>query len=95
MDVIEKSQSIKSMPEGPAKQAALTEFQEAAAKGEFGGQSRVFVGKNAKGASEVTLADAQGRPRIRLTVKPDGQSTLEFLNQDGKVIYSLPPGAGK
>lgn len=95
IDLIQKSQSIQGMPDGPAKQAALKEFQQAAANGEFGGQSRVFVGKNEKEASEVTLADAQGKPRIRMTVDRDGRSRLEFLDKDGKVTYSLPPGEGK
>ncbi len=79
------------MPEGPAKEAALKEFQEAGARGEFGGQARVFVGKNAKNTSEVTLADAFGKPRIRMTVEGTGQSRLEFLDESGRVAYSLPP----
>jgi hypothetical protein len=95
IDLVRKQQSIQNMPEGPAKQAALKDFQEAAARGEFGGQSRVFVGKTAKNTSEVTLADARGKPRIRMTVEGGGRSTLEFLNQDGKVIFSLPPSGGK
>jgi hypothetical protein len=66
-----------------------------ARRGDFGGQSRVFVGKNEKNTSEVTLADAQGKPRIRMTVESAGQPTLEFLDKDGKIVYSLPPGGGK
>jgi hypothetical protein len=95
IDLIRKSQTLQDMPEGPAKQAAMKAFQEAGARGEFGGQSRVFVGKNPKNTSEVTLADAQGKPRIRMTVEGNGQARLEFLDQDGKVLYSLPPGGGK
>jgi hypothetical protein len=95
IDLIKKVQAVQNMAEGPAKQAAQKELQEAEARGEFGGQSRVFVGKNAKNTSEVTLADARGKPRIRITVEGSGQSRLEFLNEEGKVIYSLPPGAGK
>jgi hypothetical protein len=95
MDLIRKSQALQNMPEGPAKQAAMKASQEAGARGEFGGQSRVFVGKNPKDTSEVTLADAQGKPRIRMTVEGGGQARLEFLDQDGKVLYSLPPSEGK
>jgi hypothetical protein len=36
------------------------------------------------------LADAEGRPRLSLSVKPSGEASVEFLNQDGKVTYSLP-----
>jgi hypothetical protein len=51
--------------------------------------------ENEKNTSEVTLADAQGKPRIRMTVESAGQPTLEFLDKDGKIVYSLPPGGGK
>lgn len=95
IDLVRKQQSIGHMPEGAAKQAALKQFREQAARGEFGGQTRVFVGKNEKDASEVTLADAQGKPRIRFTVQGNGHSSLEFLNEEGKTIYSLPPSPGK
>jgi hypothetical protein len=95
IDLVRKQQTVQKMPEGPAKQTALKDFQAAAARGEFGGQSRVFVGKNAKNSSEVTLADAQGKPRIRITVEATGESRLEFLSQDGKVIYSVPPREGR
>jgi hypothetical protein len=95
IDLVRKQQSLQSMPEGPAKQAALKRFQEEAARGEFGGQSRVFVGKNEKNTSEVTLSDAGGKPRIRMTVEESGLSHLEFLNEEGKAIFSLPPSGGK
>lgn len=95
IDLVRKFQSIQSMPEGPAKQAALKEAQQAQDRGEFGGQARVFVGKNTSNASEVTLSDVRGRPRIRMTVESSGQSRLEFLGDDGKVSYSLPPSSGK
>jgi hypothetical protein len=62
IDLVHKRQAILSMPAGPAKDAALKQFQEQGARGEFGGQSRVFVGKNEKNTSEVMLADTQGKP---------------------------------
>jgi hypothetical protein len=95
IDLVRKQQSIQSMPEGPAKEAALKQLQEQATRGDFGGQSRVFVGKNEKNTSEVTLADAEGKPRIRMTVESTGRPTLQFLDKDGKVVYSLPPDGGK
>lgn len=95
IDLIRKQQSIQSMPNGPEKDAALKQFQEQASRGDFGGQSRVFVGKNEKNTSEVTLADAQGKPRIRMTVESGGRPTLEFLDKDGKIVYSLPPSGEK
>lgn len=91
IDLIKRLQSIQDMPTGPAKQAAQERLQQEEAQGKFGGQTRVFVGRNAKDASEVILSDAQGKPRIRMTVERNGESRLQFLNAEGKVIYCLPP----
>jgi len=95
IDMVRKFQTIQNMPEGPAKQAALKEMQAAQERGEFGGQERVFVGKNDDNASQMTLADAKGKTRIRVTVESTGQSHLEFLDENGKVTYSLPPTTTK
>lgn len=32
-----------------------------------------------------------GRPRIRMRVDQDDVPRLEFLNENGEVVYSLPP----
>jgi hypothetical protein len=54
---------------------------------------RVFVGKNTQRAAVVSLADANGKPRLNLTVEPDGAARIEFLDADGKVVQRLPAGA--
>ena len=36
------------------------------------------------------MSDIKGKPRIRLQVAPEGTPKLEFLDEGGKVIYSLP-----
>jgi hypothetical protein len=51
---------------------------------------RVFVGRLANRSAEVTLCDANGRPRLRLSVAPDGDPKLEFLDATGKVTQTLP-----
>lgn len=57
------------------------------------GPRRVFVGKNTERAAVVSLADANGKPRLTLTVEPDGAARIEFLDADGKVVQRLPAGA--
>jgi hypothetical protein len=51
---------------------------------------RVFVGKNAERAATVTLADANGKPRLTLTVDATGNPRIEFLDETGKVVSRLP-----
>lgn len=51
---------------------------------------RVFVGKNADRAATVTLADANGKPRLTLTVDASGNPRIEFLDENGKVTARLP-----
>jgi hypothetical protein len=51
---------------------------------------RLFIGKNADRASVVSLADAQGRTRLTLTVDPTGNPRIEFLDEAGKVVARVP-----
>jgi len=39
------------------------------------------------------MSDAKGKPRINMSVAADGNPKLEFLDEMGKVIYSLPENA--
>jgi len=84
--VIDKLAAIEKMSEGPAKTAAMKELRETA-----GGAERVMVGRDREQAAIVRLADAQGKPRIKLSVDAAGAPKLEFLDATGKVTYSLPP----
>jgi hypothetical protein len=52
--------------------------------------NRMFLGKQRDNSLTLTMYDVKGRPRIRMQVAPDGTPTLEFLDQGGKVSYSLP-----
>lgn len=54
------------------------------------GPRRVFVGKNAERAATVSLADADGKPRLTLTVDAGGNPRIEFLDQQGKIVARLP-----
>ena len=55
------------------------------------GQERLRVRVKPSGVPEVLLADAQERPRVRLTVTPEGYGALEFLDAGGQVVSSLAP----
>jgi hypothetical protein len=51
---------------------------------------RVFVGKNAERAATVSLADANGTPRLTLTVDPAGNPRIESFDEKGTVVQRWP-----
>lgn len=88
-EFIEKGEAIRKMPEGPEKEAARKSLRQADLS-----PTRIFVGKNKEREAKVTLYDAKGNARINMVVDPAGIPRLDFLDENGKVIYSLP-GASK
>ncbi|HLM61833.1 MAG TPA: hypothetical protein VK308_13590, partial [Pyrinomonadaceae bacterium] len=56
-------------------------------------RNRLFLGKRRDNSNELAMNDIKGRTRIRLHVAPDGAPKLDFLDETGKVIYSLPGNA--
>jgi len=54
------------------------------------GPRRILVGNNGDRAALVSLADAQGKPRLVLTVDPAGNPRIEFLDESGKVVTRVP-----
>jgi hypothetical protein len=57
--------------------------------------NRLFLGKRRDNSAVLLMSDIKGRPRIRMQVAPDGTPGLEFLDEAGKVLYSLPEAARK
>ncbi len=51
---------------------------------------RLFLGKNRDNTSYLVLSDINGNPRIVLSVAADGTSKLEFWDETGEAVYSLP-----
>lgn len=58
-----------------------------------GGPLRLSFSVPADGEPAIELMDANSNPRLRLTLTPEGQGSLQFLSADGKVIYALTPEA--
>ncbi|CAN5188987.1 hypothetical protein BH20ACI2_BH20ACI2_19720 [soil metagenome] len=52
--------------------------------------NRLFLGKRRDNSTMLLMADIKGNPRIRMQVTPDGTPKLDFLDETGKVVYSLP-----
>ena len=81
--------SIRRMPDGPAKDSSWKAWAEWQGGAPFGAP-RLFVGRDQRKASTLDLKDQYGRSRLRLVVDSLGESRIEFLNDSGKVVRQLP-----
>jgi len=79
----------QQLPDGPAKEELLKKLMEPQT-GQKAVAQRVFVGKDDSKTAMVTLADRMGKPRLQLLVDSNGMAKLNFLDQQGKITYSLP-----
>ena len=86
-EVVDKLQIIQKMPEGPDKTQAMQKLRESSGAGVA---QRVFVGKTGDKAAVLSLSDPQGHPRIQLMVDSRGAAKLEFLDEKGAVVQTLP-----
>ncbi len=86
---ISKMEAIKKLPTKEAQDVAYKEMRD---KGEFL-VNRLFIGKARNKTSLIQMNDAKGRMRLELSVEPNGNPKLNFLDENGKVIYSLPEDA--
>ena len=84
-EFIERGDVIRKMPEGPAKEAARKSLRESGFS-----PTRIFVGKSKDREAKVTLYDAKGNARINMIVDAAGVPRLDFLDESGKVTYSMP-----
>lgn len=83
--VVDRLWEVRQMPEGPARDSAMTE-----ARSLVGGVVRVTVGKQRDRAAVVSLGDPEGRVRLRMQVDAAGAPSLEFLDERGAVVQRLP-----
>jgi hypothetical protein len=90
-DFMEKMKEIDKLPTREAAEAAYKEMQE---KGQTA-MNRLLIGKGRGKASVISLKDAKGKSRIEISVEANGNPKLNFLDENGKVIYSLPDDAKK
>ena len=56
-------------------------------------QKRVYLGRSEDRSASLLLKDTHGRDRIVLKVSADGTPSLQFLDEQGKVIGQLPKEA--
>ncbi len=58
-----------------------------------GGTQRLFAGRATDKSSQLVLRDGQGRKRLVLRVGEDGATSIDFLDQAGKVQRTVRPTA--
>ncbi len=85
-DFINKMKEIEKLPTKEAKGAVYQEMQD---KGQLM-TNRLSLGRDYDKSSVIRLKDAKGKVRIELSVEANGNAKLNFLDESGKVIYSLP-----
>jgi len=78
--------AMNKMPTAAERTAAIKEMSD---KGMLD-HNRLEIGRGYDSSSFIKLKDAQGRARIAISVQPDGNPTINFLDENGKVYYILP-----
>ena len=77
--------AIERMPAGPERERAVAALHAAHPVA-----SRIVVGRGRDDSASVTLADTEGRTRLRLIVDPQGDPRIELLDAAGEVVDSMP-----
>ena len=85
-DFINKRKEIERLPNKEARDAAYQEMRD---KGQLM-TSRLVLGRDYDKSSVIKLKDAKGNTRIEISVEATGNPKLNFLDENGKVVYSLP-----
>lgn len=85
-DLIQKLNDANKIQDRAERDSAIAAIRATAPPG----PRRVFVGKTGDKSATVVLSDAQGKPRLTLTVDSTGNPRIEFLDDSGKVVARLP-----
>jgi hypothetical protein len=85
-ELIKGLNDANALPEGTQRDEAVKAVRAKAQPG----PRRVFVGKNTDKTATVSLADANGKPRLVMSVGADGVASIDFLDADGKTVQRIP-----
>ena len=85
IDLMQRHDAVQKLTDGPEKEDARQKLRDAELA-----PTRVFVGRSKDREAKVTLYDAKGNARINMVVDAAGLPHLDFLDENGKVTYSLP-----
>jgi hypothetical protein len=88
-ELIEQLNAANRIADPAEREAAIKKIRDTTPAG----PRRVFVGKTADRAANVSLADANGKPRLTLTVDATGNPRIEFLDENGRIVDRMPQGS--
>jgi hypothetical protein len=88
-DLVMQRDSIMAMPDTAARRTALTKLM-GPVNGVPLAANRLYVGRDVAKSSVVNLFDPLGRLRLRLRVDSLGRPSMDFLDDAGRVTFSLP-----
>jgi hypothetical protein len=91
-DLVMQRDSINRMTDTAARRLALDKLM-GPQNGVPLNATRLYVGRDVAKNAVVNLSDAQGRVRMRMRVDSLGGASLDFLDTNGRVTYSLPDSA--
>ena len=84
--MLAKIDSVHNMENPEQRKIAWQQLRE---RGELT-TDRLFLGKNRDDYAVLVMQDITGKPRIQMYVTPEGAAKMEFLDDSGEVIYSIP-----
>lgn len=85
-DFLAAREAMNKLPTPEERQAAYKDMMD---KGMFGA-NRLAIGRSRDRSSVIELYDAKGKVRIAMSVAATGDPKLNFLDENGKIVYSLP-----
>jgi hypothetical protein len=85
--LVDRMAAIRKMPQGPARDSAMKKLVDN--NGVPLSALRVYIGRDRTKQAVLNLADAMGRPRLRLGVDSAGTAQIEFLDTNGKVTRRI------
>ncbi len=93
-DLVMQRDTIMTMTDTLARRVALEKLM-GPVNGVPLAATRLYAGRDTDKNAVVNLSDPQGRLRLRMRVDSLGRASLDFLDDKGKVTYSLPDSARK
>ena len=88
-DLVMQRDSIMAMRDTTARRIALEKLM-GPVNGVPLAANRLYVGRDVTKSAVVNLFDPLGRIRLRLRVDSLGRPSMDFLNDSGRVTFSLP-----
>ncbi|HEX6588610.1 MAG TPA: hypothetical protein VF039_06275 [Longimicrobiales bacterium] len=89
-EILSYYRRIDPMPAGPARDSLVAEMLRTVPPGQLASR-RMFLGRDTRSSSIITLADPRGVTRLRLEVDSLGQAAITFLDESGTVVRTITP----